>query len=72
MNIANEAAQAELLTRKGAASYLGVSVSTLATWACTGRYKLAYVKVGRLVKYRRKDLDAFIANGLVEGGATCN
>ena len=69
MNVANEAAQAELLTRKGAAKYLGVSVSTLATWACTGRYKLAYVKVGgRLVKYRKKDLDAFIASGLVGGG----
>ncbi len=52
--------QAELLTREQAAEYLGVTASTLAVWACAKRYNLSYVKVGRLVKYRRADLDAFI------------
>ncbi len=49
-----------LLTRKEAALYLGVTESTLAVWACEKRYGLPYVKMGRLAKYRQADLDAFI------------
>jgi excisionase family DNA binding protein len=52
---------AELLTRREAALYLGLAEKTLAMWKSTGRYGLAYVKIGRLVKYRRVDLDAFIS-----------
>lgn len=55
-----------LLTREQAAAYLGVTARTLAVWACVKRYNLPYVKVGRLVKYRRADLDAFIARRTVE------
>ncbi|NJL71925.1 MAG: helix-turn-helix domain-containing protein [Candidatus Competibacteraceae bacterium] len=54
----------ELLSRKEAASYLGVAEQTLAIWKCTRRYNLPCVKVGRLVKYRRADLDKFIADNL--------
>jgi len=50
----------ELLSRKEAADYLGVTEQTLAIWKCTGRCNLTYVKIGRLVKYRRSDLNAFI------------
>lgn len=50
----------DLFTRKQAAEYLGVTPRTLAVWACVKRYDLPYVKIGRLVKYRRADLDAFI------------
>lgn len=50
----------KLLTRLEAAKYLGITEQTLAVWACTKRYDLAYVKVGRLVKYRLADLEAFI------------
>lgn len=49
-----------LLTRKEAADYLGVKEQTLACWACAGRYRLPFVRIGRLVKYRQQDLDAFI------------
>ncbi|QLH42456.1 MAG: helix-turn-helix domain-containing protein [Coxiellaceae bacterium] len=55
----------ELLTREQAAEYLGVTARTLAVWACVKRYPLPYVKVGRLVKYRRSDLDDFIARRTV-------
>jgi len=58
------AAKTVLLSRKEAARYLGVSETTLAVWKCTGRYKLPCVKIGRLVKYRQADLDAFIAANL--------
>jgi excisionase family DNA binding protein len=52
--------RANLLNRKEAAAYLGVKEQTLACWACAGRYHLPFVRVGRLVKYRLQDLDAFI------------
>lgn len=55
----------ELLTRKEAAEYLGVTPHTLAVWHSTKRYPLPVVKVGRLVKYRKSDLDAFIDSRLV-------
>jgi len=55
----------DLLTRVEAAEYLGISSKTLAVWACVKRYSLPYVKVGCLVKYRRADLDAFIAERTV-------
>ena len=50
----------ELLSRKEAASYLGVSVQTLAIWRSTGRYNLKMIKIGRLAKYRKSDLEEFI------------
>lgn len=54
----------QLLTRKQAAEFLGVKESTLAHWKCTGRYNLASVKIGRLVKYRATDLEKFIEKGV--------
>ena len=51
----------ELLTEAQAAAYLGLNnPKTLAVWRCTKRYPLTYVKYGRTVRYRRKDLEAFI------------
>ncbi len=47
-------------TRKQAAARLGVKEGTLAVWATTGRYKLPYYKIGRLVYYDKNDLDAFL------------
>lgn len=49
-----------LPSRKEAARYLGVEVHTLAVWHSTRRYKIPVVKIGRLVKYRKIDLDVFI------------
>ena len=50
----------ELLTRGEAAAYLDVQPQTLAVWASTKRYALRYVKVGRCVRYRKADLEAFL------------
>jgi len=50
-----------------AARYLGVKLETLAVWRCTKRYYLPYIKVGRLVKYRIDDLDAFIERNFSKG-----
>lgn len=49
-----------LFTPKEAADYIGVSVDTLSVWRCVGRYNIQFVKVGRLVKYRKSALDAFL------------
>jgi excisionase family DNA binding protein len=54
-----------LKTREQAAEYLSVREQTLAVWASTGRYSLPYVKVGRAVRYRLSDLDAFLARRTV-------
>ena len=50
----------KLLTRLEAAEFLGITSGTLAVWACTKRYPLKYIKVGRLVKYREADLMDFL------------
>jgi len=60
----NKLKSTKLLTRKEAAEFLGVAESTLAQWKCTGRYNLASVKIGRLVKYRIADLEKFIEQGV--------
>ena len=49
-----------LLSSKQAADLLGVQEHTLAVWRCNKRYPLSYVKVGRYIKYRVADLQAFI------------
>lgn len=46
---------------KQAAEVLEVKPTTLAVWRSTGRYRLPYLKVGRLVKYRISDLAEFLA-----------
>ena len=61
------APNSDLLNREQAAAYLGVSPRTLAVWKSTGRYQLPVCKVGRLAKYRKVDLDAFIARRTVGG-----
>lgn len=58
-----------LRSRKEAAQFLGVEPNTLAVWACSNRYSLPYVRVGRLAKYRQADLDAFVQANVINGGA---
>ena len=50
----------ELFTSEQAAAYLGVSPGTLEVWRCTKRYHIPFIKVGRLVRYRKSDLDSFL------------
>ena len=51
-----------LLTPDQAAEVLGVKKTTLEVWRCTKRYAIPYIKVGRLVRYRRSALVAFLAS----------
>jgi excisionase family DNA binding protein len=61
------AVTSELLTRPEAAEYVHIKPQTLAVWACAGRGP-TYVKVGRSVRYRVADLDAFLERGTVTPG----
>ena len=49
-----------LLLPAAAAALLGVSVDTLADWRCRGGGP-RYVRVGRLIRYRDADLQAWLA-----------
>ena len=49
-----------LLTPEEAAKYLGVLPLTLATWRSKKTHNLPYIKIGRLVKYKKSDLDNWI------------
>jgi excisionase family DNA binding protein len=49
-----------LLTAAQAAKLLNIQPATLASWRLSGRTELAYVRVGRCVRYRRADITDFI------------
>ena len=52
----------KLLPPSEVASLLSVNINTLSVWRCTKRYpSLKYVKVGRSVRYRQEDVQAFLA-----------
>jgi len=51
-------------SREEAAAYLGLGTSTLAAWASNSSQDLPYSKMGRMVRYRKEDLDAFMDRGI--------
>jgi excisionase family DNA binding protein len=57
----------DLLSTPEAAEYIGARPHSLETWRTSGRYRIPFVKVGRLVKYRRTDLDAWLYARTVYG-----
>jgi excisionase family DNA binding protein len=60
----------QMLDDKSAAELLDVTPGTLSVWRSTGRYNLPFVKVGRKVRYRRCDLEAWLQGRYRESGAT--
>jgi excisionase family DNA binding protein len=51
-----------LYDRTEAEVYIRVKRGTLASWAHHNRYGLPFIKVGRLVRYRKSDLDKWLAS----------
>jgi len=50
-----------LLTPEEAAARLGLkSAGTLAVWRCTKRYKLSWIRVGRLIRYDESEIERFL------------
>lgn len=54
----------QLLDEKQAAALLNVSIKSLQTWRSRGGTGPRFVKVGRLVRYRPEDLQAFVLAAL--------
>jgi len=52
----------KLLSPADVAKILGVTTQTLAIWRHEKRYRLPYIKSGRLVRYEARDVEAFIAS----------
>lgn len=61
---------AQLLDDKAAAAVLDVTTGTLSVWRSTGRYSIPFIKVGRKVRYRLADLQAWLDSRTRENGAT--
>lgn len=55
----------ELMEPETLAKYLGITVYTLAAWRVHRRMDLPYIKVGRMVRYRVRDVLDFLGRRLV-------
>ncbi len=62
--LAAPAHHGQLMTVEDAAAYLGIAPGTLRNWLSARR--IAYVKVGRLTRLSKRDLDAFISAHTVD------
>jgi excisionase family DNA binding protein len=71
MNAASNTPQEALLNEAQAANYLNVSVRTLQQWRVSGRGPV-FTKLSRAVRFRRADLDAFIAKGVAQSTTEAN
>ena len=59
---------AGLMPPRDAAVYIGVKINTLAVWRMTNRYGLRYLKLGKAIRYRKDDLDEWLASKAVDKG----
>jgi hypothetical protein len=57
----------ELISPADAAATLHIKKQTLAVWRCAKRHPLPYVKVGRRVFYKRRDLERFVERNTLTG-----
>lgn len=61
--------QEKLYDATPAADFIGIRPQTLAVWRLTNRYDLPFVRVGRRIKYRERDLIAFLDRHTVRPNA---
>lgn len=59
-----------LLDEREAAELLDVAPGTLSVWRSTGRYKIPFIKIGHLVRYRRTDLESWLVSRTRANGTT--
>lgn len=62
--------QQPLLDERQAADFLNVRPQTLAVWRATKRYDLAWIKVGRAVRYSPEALAAFLESRTVNADSS--
>jgi hypothetical protein len=56
----------KMLSEEEVAQILGVKPNTLKDWRCRGSKSLKYVKSGKLVRYKERDLAQFIEKQTVD------
>lgn len=59
-----------LLTDEEAAYVLDLDPDSLAVFRSTGRHQIPYIKIGRNVRYRRSDLEAWLISRTHTNGVT--
>lgn len=59
-----------LLTEDEAAYMLDLKPESLAVFRSTGRHQIPYIKIGRNVRYRRSDLEAWLISHTHSAGTT--
>ena len=52
--------ESPLLDTNAASAYLSIQPNTLSIWISTKRYAIRSIKVGRLRRFRKEDLDDFL------------
>ena len=55
-----------LLTNAEAAAVLGCKEETLPVWRCRNSPSIPFHRIGKLIRYSRADLDAFLAKTRVD------
>lgn len=55
-----------LMTNQEAATYLGTTVDSLNSMRCSGRIVIPFVRLGSRIRFRKKDLDAWIEQNTVK------
>lgn len=56
----------ELYSTAEAASYLDLKPHTLEVWRSSRRHRIPFIRVGRLIRYRRSDLDEWLKSRAVD------
>jgi hypothetical protein len=59
----------DLLSPKQVEIEYGIPVGTQAVWRCTKRYAIPYIKLGRLVRYNRRDIELWLKSRTIGGEA---
>jgi len=57
--------ESKLLTPDQVAEMLEVKTHTLAVWRCQKRHDLPYIKVGHKIRYRLRDVEAWLERNTV-------
>lgn len=65
-----QAMSGRLWTREEAAAYLNLKVKTIDAWRVSGKNSIPFVKMGSAVRYRKSDLDAWIAANVKTASGT--
>jgi hypothetical protein len=66
-NFSQQQTGERLLTPCDFKNEYGIPEGTQAVWRSTGRYGLPYIKLGRLVRYRRSEIEAWLASRTMGG-----